>query len=280
MIALNLFPSIRHFLLLMGLFLGIGGGVFSQYSRISLLSYSVEIYDIPGEAIFVRLPGGYSVLIDGGLNTQVVEKLSEKLHFWEKNIDAVVVSHPDKDHLEGIIALLDRFSVGTLFVSGVHHGSHLFQYFQQLVSQKNVRVVFGNSKTDFRLSNTVFDIVFPTSSELGKEVKKVNNSSLVLRSRIKSNTFLFTGDIEKTSEKILLKNSARISSDILKVAHHGSKTSSRSDFLQAVSPREAVISAHKDNIFGHPHSETLKRFSTLSIPIRTTATEGDIYYTY
>ena len=121
-----------------------------------------------------------------------------------------------------------------------------------------------------------FEVLHPFRSLEGKEVKNTNNSSIVLRLVFGNNSFLFTGDIYKSIEKEIVDRGLEIEADVLKVGHHGSKTSSAEEFLEKVSPEVAVISSGKDNTYGHPHQEVLETLDKYGITVLRTDTEGDI----
>ncbi len=274
--ALLLFPNTRIFFFI-GLFLlFIGISFHIQIQKNTIGKGLVTMFDVPGESFFIQLPHGHNILIDGGENTSVTEKISKKLPFWEKHIDVIIISHPDKDHIEGVFTAMKQYTIGTIFLSGVHHNSNLTSRFQKITQEKNIKLIFTHSKIDFRIHDFVFDIVFPKTSNMGKIFQKVNNSSLVVRMYNKNNSILFTGDIEKKTENTILSTPAKLKSDILKVAHHGSHSSTTLAFLKAVSPKKALISAHHDNVFGHPSENILKRLSFFSVSTFVTKKNGEV----
>jgi competence protein ComEC len=267
----------RVYFLLFTLFSGIIFTLSIQINRTVRGDFLIHMFDIPGEAILLRLPYGHNVLVDGGMNVKVTEKINAYIPFWERKIDAIILSHADKDHLEGILSVMKYFSIDAIFVSGVHHESHLYGLFIQETKRQNIPMIFTTSHTDFRFGDAVFDALYPASSVLGKKLKG-NTYSLVFRGTYNGKSILLTGDIEKKSEKNILETPVKIQSDILKIAHHGSKTSSTPAFIQAVSPKKAIISAHRTNPFGHPHNSVTDHFASFAIPTLTTKNIGDISF--
>lgn len=223
------------------------------------------------------------MLIDGGNTSEIVSKISRTIPFWDRDIDILIVTHTDKDHLFGAYEILKQFHIKTIFISGVEHNSNLFHSFLETVHKKNIPLIFAHGKTDFRIENTIFDIVFPESPLLGQQVKSVNNSSITMRITFedeqrypRQKNILLPGDIEAVSEEKVMHTPVKLSADILKAGHHGSKTSSREDFLQAISPKKVIITANKGNRFNHPHQEVLDRLKQMEIEYRITGEEGDI----
>jgi competence protein ComEC len=139
-----------------------------------------------------------------------------------------------------------------------------------LVSRPGAQIKIGEHQG-------VLDIVYPFESFEGRVIeKKLNFSSIVSRLTYGKTKFLFTGDIEKESEQELVEGGADISADVLKVAHHGSKTSSTEEFVRSVNPKVAVIQAGRNNRYGHPHAQTLETFQSFNVPVLRNDVNGDI----
>ena len=142
--------------------------------------------------------------------------------------------------------------------------------------QKNIPILLAENKDDFYVDGVFFDILFPEKDFVGHKVSHINNSSLVFRILFGNVSFLFTGDIESATENYILGLEGPLQSSVLKVAHHGSKTSSSHEFISAVSPFVSVISAGEENTFGPPHSELFSRLQKMS-SVFVTKDHGDIY---
>lgn len=219
-----------------------------------------------GDSILIRTPTASNILIDGGPGSKVVDELSSTLPFYENTIDLLVLTHPDKDHIEGTIDVLERFKVRQVLLTGASQQSSFYNAFLSQVDSKNIPTIFANSSTDLDLGHKIYlDIVYPTETLLGKTPDQPNNASINLRLLYGQNSLLLTGDIEAETEQKILATSQDIRARHLKVAHHGSKTSSTPEFLQAVSAQFAYIQAAPDNRFGHPHSQILDRLQSHGI---------------
>ncbi|MDO8655477.1 MAG: MBL fold metallo-hydrolase [bacterium] len=243
-------------------------------------SFLVVFFDIgQGDSIFMRSPWGHTILIDGGPDTQVEEKIGKLLLPWAKHIDLVVLSHPDKDHVFGLIGVLKRFKVDTLYWTGVRRNTREYMAWEQQLAGQNIVLARAPQQISWTQNQSQYlDILSPVQDYAGKLMDLSNESGIVARLVLPRHSVLLTADIPKLTELELVESGVLLASDILKVAHHGSKNSSAPAFLQAVHPEVAVISSGKDNTYGHPHQETLAKLEQYGIQIRRTDQEGDIRF--
>lgn len=237
------------------------------------------MFHIPGESLFLSLSSGHRILIDGGMDDTAAEKLSTLTPFWNRSLDAVIISHSDLDHISGLFLVLSSFPVKSILLSGAFgEDSDQKKALLHFIQEKKIPVFFLHEQRDFSMGNIWFDVLFPSSTLLGVSTGNQNQNSLVFRGVFPKESVLFMGDTEKTGEKNLLMSSHKLSSSILKVGHHGSQTSSIPKFLDAVSPSTALISASKDNPFGHPHTSVVQSFFERNIMVHITKDEGDIAF--
>ncbi len=229
-----------------------------------------------GDAIFIETPRQYQILIDGGPNSLVLEKLAREMPFGDNTIDLIILTHPDSDHITGLIDVLGRYKVDNIIYTGVVKESTKYKKFKDLIDKQDARIIIAEYGQRIKAGQVVLDILYPFESLYNKEVKNVNNSSVVARLSFKENSFLFTGDIAKKGEQEILEKQIFLNSDVLKVAHHGSKTSSLKEFINAVSPEIAIIQCGRNNNYGHPHQEVLKVFEEFRVKILRTDLDGDI----
>jgi len=240
-------------------------------------SLEVVFFDIgQGDSIFIETPKGYQILIDGGPSSAVLEKLGNEMPFWDRTIDLVVLTHPEHDHIAGLIEVLKRYEVDYILWTGVLRDTGEHEEWERFIKEEDVKVKIAKIGQKIITPEVFFEVLHPFESLEGKEVKNTNNSSIVLRLVFKDNSFLFTGDLYKSTEREIVNRGLEIDSDVLKVGHHGSKTSSAEEFLEKVSPEVAVISVGKDNTYGHPHQEVLETLDKYGITVLRTDTEGDI----
>ncbi|MEK7503647.1 MAG: ComEC/Rec2 family competence protein [Patescibacteria group bacterium] len=246
----------------------------------------VTFFDVgQGDAIFIETTEHQQILIDGGPSGQkVLEKLGKEMPFWDRTIDLIVLTHPERDHMAGLLEVLKRYRVQNILWTGVVRDTSEYREWQKLIEVEgaNIYIAYAGlqiSGEQFSADprRTVLRILYPFESLEGKEVKDSNNTSIILRLVYGEISFLFTGDATQSVERQLLKrDKPSINADVLKVGHHGSKTSTVQEFVEAVSPETAVISLGKDNSYGHPHQATLDTLAKYGISILRTDISGDI----
>ena len=194
-------------------------------------------------------------------------------------IDIVIVSHFDQDHVGAILTLLQELRVGRVYISKQAENSENYEKFLKIISEKNIKVyeVMAGNKIYIE-KNLYLDILWPTENLISTNA--LNNNAMVFNLHYKKFSMLFTGDIEEASEKEILKlyskNKDLLKANILKVAHHGSKTSSTSEFINVVNPKIAVIGVGKNNKFGHPNENVLERLKQLGCKVFRTDLGGEI----
>lgn len=242
--------------------------IFLGFQSLHSGNLEVVLLDIgQGDAIFIRTPQNQKILIDGGPKNNVLLPLANELSFFERKIDLLVITHPDLDHIAGLTEVLRRYEVENILMTGVQHETYWYQDILKQISKKNIPVYIANEELDFDFSSAssgqvagvILDILWPRKIIAGSKPKDANFPSVVIRISYGETSALLTGDLEERGEKELLKTTQNIQSDILKLGHHGSRHSSSEDFLRAVNSSVALVSAGKDNQFGHPHEEVLER---------------------
>lgn len=237
----------------------------------------VNFFDIgQGDAIFIEIPENHQILIDGGPTSVVLEKLAKEMPFWDRTIDLIILTHPEHDHIAGLIEVLKRYKVENILWTGIIRDTAEHKEWKRLIKEEKAEIKIARLGQKIIISGTVLDILHPFENLEGQESKNSNNTSIIIKLISGKNTFLFTGDVYKLIEKQLIERNIEIDSDVLKIGHHGSKTSSSEEFLEKVSPEIAVISAGKDNQYGHPHQEALERLENYGIRTLRTDEEGDI----
>jgi len=228
-----------------------------------------------GDAALITLPRGQQVLIDGGPSpTALLSELGRAMPFWDRNIELVILSHPDEDHLMGLVGLLERYQVDRVIDSITDAESNLSLQWQQLLREKNTPVQQAHAGRSVDLGEGAYlEVLYPQPGLLAQDVSNINNASTVLRLVYGQVSFLFTGDLEEEGEDTLLQSGHSLDSTVLKVSHHGAKEATTNLFLQAVDPQLAVISVG-GNRFGHPAQETLARLA--DVPVLRTDRTGTV----
>jgi len=240
----------------------------------------VNFFDVgQGDAIFIETPQRYQILIDGGPSSIILEKLSKEMPFWDRSIDLIILTHPEKDHLAGLIEVLKKYRVENILWTGVIRDTSGYQEWVRLIKNEKTKIKIAQAGQKVKWQRTVldhFEVLYPFKSLEGQEFNDSNNTSIIAKLICGKNSFLFTGDAYKSVERELIDKKVGIDSNVLKVGHHGSKTSSAEEFIKEVSPEIAVIQVGKDNPYGHPHPETLETLAKYGIKVLRTDKDGDI----
>jgi len=214
-----------------------------------------------GDAILIQTPNGQDILIDGGPDPQKINlELGEKLPFWDRTIDLVVCTQPHADHVTGLVEVLQRYKVKQVLEPGVSYNSSIYREWLRLVEDKGIEHNIARAGQEIDLgSGITIEILNPLAEFFQGTSCDIDNNGVVLKLAWNKVSFLFTADIREEAEFELIGQRANLKSTVLKVAHHGSETSTTSQFLAAVDPEVAVISVGADNTFGHPSPEVMER---------------------
>ena len=230
-----------------------------------------------GDSILITTPHGRTMLIDGGPGVSILERLGEHTSFWTDQFDLLLLTHPDLDHLEGLVEVIQRYQVNQVMLTGVIHHSNLYRAFLELLSQKNIPLIIVNPTQDWQLDEEVFlDIIWPAGDTVLQEYDNLNDTSITIRLIYRDTSILLPGDIESKAEHSILMSDRDIRADILKSGHHGSQTSSTSPFLRAVNPSSIIIQSGRENPFNHPHLETVLRYDQMDVEWTNTKDIGTI----
>jgi competence protein ComEC len=236
----------------------------------------VSFFDVgQGDSIFIETPGQVQVLIDGGPSSLILERLSEEMPFWDRTIDLVILTHPERDHMAGLLEALQSYQVENIVWTGLNRDNAEFEEWLRLIKKEQANVRFVSSGQRISIGDYWLDVLYPFETLEGKTAESSNEYALVTRLSCGKKSFLFTSDIPKSVEKKLLGKGV-LDSDLLKVAHHGSKYSSGEAFISEVSPEMAVIQSGKGNSYGHPHQEVLDILEKYGISIFRTDINGNI----
>lgn len=240
-------------------------------------SKNLEIHFIDvgqADCILIELPNGENVLIDAG-NTADSRTIINYLN--SENIDDIeymILTHPHEDHIGSAADILNTFKVNKVYLPDATTTTQTFE--DTLLAIKNNNVTAVQAKGGMVIINIPdeikLEIIAPNSSTYGE----LNEYSIVTKLTYKETAYLFTGDAESVSESEMIKSNYKLDCDLLKVGHHGGSTSTTQSFLDAVTPRYAVISVGKDNSYGHPHEETLNRLANIGCMVYRTDEQGTI----
>ncbi len=238
----------------------------------------VVFFDVgQGDSIYIESPTGKQVLIDGGPDGTVLHRLAGEMGYWDRSLDMVVATHEDKDHVGGLPGVFEYYGVGT-FVRTENEGTSLeAQVIDTLSKREGSEVVYARRDMQFDLgASTTLTILFP---DRDPSMFESNTSSIIARLTYGETEFLLTGDApDEIEDHLVVLDSEVLESDVLKLGHHGSRTSTSELFLSAVQPEYAIVSSGRENRYGHPHKEVVERLTTNEIPMLNTAVEGSIVF--
>lgn len=230
-----------------------------------------------GDAIYIESPTGIQILVDGGPDKSVLAELGRMMPFFDRSIDALIVTNPDQDHFAGFIDVLERYRVETFIEPGVLKESASYgDLLRHVKDEGAARAIARRGQSIDLGGGAVIEILFPDRDVSGLEP---NTGSIIARLRYGATSVLLMGDSVNAIEQYLVSlDGANLKSDILKVGHHGSRTSTSDALLGLASPAYAVISAGKDNRYGHPHREVLDALARFEIETLITKDDGRIMF--
>jgi competence protein ComEC len=250
-----------------------------------------------GDAVYIRTPGGEDMLLDGGPDNRVLDCLGRYLPFYDRSIDLVMMSHPEHDHIGGLIAVVQRFKIKNMVASAVGNDSEVYRLLENEVTKKNIPVRHLYTGESFRLDNIRFQVLWPerewlvhNSSTVQQNLSSSSNTQVLglTTARRGLNDFsynihlqwgsfdaLFTGDADSRVQPEMQTRLDFPDVEVLKFPHHGSKYGATDEFLAETKPELAVISVGK-NPWGHPTTETLDQLANKAIKVLRTDIDGNI----
>lgn len=250
-----------------------------------------------GDSAYITFPDGRDMLVDGGPNDKVLGCLGKHMPFWDRKIDMVLMTHPQKDHMEGLISVFERYDVDYFVRSDVDNTTEGYKKLEDVIRTKHIPVRFETQGKTIAVGLTQLDILWPSQEQiakadrqrtvlaeqgrslsdakvLGATIGDLNDYSLVFHLRYGSFDAIFTGDAD-TQVEYGWRDQAPNVLEVLKVPHHGSKTGMTDEFVQWAKPKIAVISVGK-NSYGHPSEKALGILAAVGAKVLRTDQEGDI----
>lgn len=230
-----------------------------------------------GDALFIESPSGVQVLVDGGPNNNLMREITKVLPWYDRHIDMLVVTNPDRDHYEGFIPLLKKYKTDVVLEPGTVNTGGSYQVLEKILEDKKVPKVLARRGQIVDLGDGVkLEILFPDRDVSGLST---NDGSIVMKLIYGETSVLLQGDsTAKIEEYLLSLDGEKLKSNILKAGHHGSRTSSSPNYVKKVSPDFVAISSGRENSYGHPHKEVVETLKTLNIKTYDTCNNGRLVF--
>jgi len=261
-------------MLVASLVIGMGTLVLPRFSiAASPAPISVHFIDVgQGDAIYIKAPNGEDILIDAGNKTKGDVVISYLKKLKVDDIEVMIATHPDADHIGGLDEVLAAYKVESVYAPKASHTTQAYKDFLLAVKREGLTIKTAKAGVKLPIQKAEAKFIAPVKDYSNSDL---NNWSAVLYMKYNKNTFLFTGDAETASENDMITSKTLPQADVLKVGHHGAKTSSSLNFLKVVKPKYAVISVGK-NAYGHPTADVLNRFKLTKTAVLRTDQSGSI----
>lgn len=246
-------------------------GVFSPYLTVTFLDVG------QGDAILIETPDGVQALIDGGPDGTVLRELARALPWGDRTLDLLVGTHPDKDHIGGLVDVLARYEVTQILTTENRGETMTASSYQDALVAESTNIMYARAGQVYQLgASTTLTVLSPARDP---SMLESNTASIVIKLSYGETDFMLTGDAPQSIEDYLVvAYGGTLASEVLKLGHHGSKTSTSALFLDTVTPQFAVVSAGADNSYGHPHEEVTERVMGSGARLVNTATAGTITF--
>lgn len=237
-----------------------------------------------GDAILIQTSDHQDILIDGGPDDAVVDRLSQALPAGDRDIELMVLTHPHADHVNGLVAVAERFAVRRVIETSLPYRQPAYETWHALLGEQQVPVTNALAGQRYVVGAATFDVLWPAQDLTEKNIVGdnaaegggVNDASIVLKLSCGGSSAMLMGDASSDIEDRILDGGAEVRADLLKVGHHGSRFSSGARFLRAVQAQWAVISVGAGNRYFHPHPTALLRLKQAGMTILRTDESGDI----
>ena len=235
-----------------------------------------------GESVFLHEASGKKILFDGGPNSDVISELASIMPFWDHSLDLIILSHNHADHHDGMLTVLDHYTVHEAWISGAIEDSVDYRTWRQRLSEKNIPTKIVYAGQTEQLGTLQIQVLHPITSEEGITPKDQHEATIVAKITYQKASILLTGDLNENQENDIITNcrapTCSLQSDILQIPHHGSKTGLLPAFLSAIQPKVAFISVGQHNLFHHPTPTTTKKLDTAHIPFFRTDLDGQVHF--
>ncbi|HNV12782.1 MAG TPA: MBL fold metallo-hydrolase [bacterium] len=231
------------------------------------------------DTILIKTPEEQNIIIDLG-SKDGLKGVGQQIFWWDRKIDILIITHPHDDHILAIPQLIDKYKINKIIFTGIIYDSPIYEEIIKKAQDKKIKLLIPQINQKILLGKSCeLDFLYPLESLKDKKIENINNSSIVNRLKYKNNYFLFMGDSEIDIEEKLLEKNYELKSDVLKVSHHGSISSSHQEFIKKINPKISIIMVGQNNKFNHPSLRTLNKLQKIGSLIFRTDLNGDINIT-
>jgi competence protein ComEC len=244
-----------------------------EYRQDSNLVDKISFLNIgQGDSSLIISKRGNTILIDCGPNSKVIDQVESKLGFWTKKIDLLIITHGDKDHYGGCRDVIQRFQVTKVMINGVFDSKNKsYTELLDFMKSQNIQILPAINNTYITLSDSIeLQLLNPQTNLWGQDIRDDNPESIVIALKSANNSILLTGDADDTTESEILAKYPQLDIEVLKAGHHGSKTSTSDKFLDAITPKQVIISAGANNPYNHPNPDIINKLKQRNIEIQET----------
>lgn len=247
--------------------------------------FTISFIDVgQGDSMLISTPKGKRILVDGG-GTRDSENfdvgrqtlIPYLLNKGITKLDYIVISHFDSDHATGVAQILGKIDVSSIILTRQLEENDIYRHILSIAKEKKIKLIYVKEGDVLKIGGIKISIIHPENKLMINN--PMNNNSIVCKVEYNSFSMLLTGDIEMEAEELILRKNINLKADVLKVAHHGSKTSTTGEFLKAINPKVALIGVGKNNNFGHPSNEVIQRLKENGTRIYRTDENGEISIT-
>lgn len=244
---------------------------YREYNLISQPVNQISFLNIgQGDSSLITSKRGDRIIVDCGPNSNIIDQLESKLGFWARSIDMIIITHGDKDHYGGCRDVIGKYKVGKVMINGVFDSKNKdYQALLEFIQEQGIQILPSIINTYITLGDNIeLHLLNPQSNLWGEDIKDDNSESIVMLLKSANTSILLTGDADESTELNILQQYPQLDVDVLKAGHHGSKTSTSEKLLDAITPKQVIISAGANNSYKHPHPDVINQIKIRKIEIQ------------
>lgn len=229
-----------------------------------------------GDGLLLITPTGSQIVVDGGPGRKILDCLSSHMPFWDRKVEMIVSTHPQQDHMEGLVAILGSYKVDTIITTGVVNKTQLFAAWKEALAKSGAKIYAPKAGDRLAADKLDFDVLWPPADKLrqwqAEAPADLNDTSIVMRVEYGDFCVYLTGDLPKEFLQKIIDRDC----DVLKVVHHGSRTGTNQEVVELIRPKLAIIQVGAKNPYGHPHQEVLDLLEANGVKVLRNDADGEV----